>query len=151
MLPMAAVVAERRRAEAERARLLDRTSTRPASDAEATSSAKDDFLAMLGHELRNPLSAIATAAHVLSLDRSRDESANHAQRVINRQVRHLARLVDDLLDVTRVTTGKVTLAHEPVDFSALVLRCIDSLELSSRESERAMGRRCSWRSHPGCG
>ena len=72
MLPMAAVVTERRRAEAERARLLDREHAARVS-AEATSSAKDDFLAMLGHELRNPLSAIATAAHVLSLDRSRDD------------------------------------------------------------------------------
>ena len=140
MLPMAAVVAERRRAEAERARLLDREHAARVS-AEATSSAKDDFLAMLGHELRNPLSAIATAGHVLSLEQHRDESATHAQRVINRQVRHLARLVDDLLDVTRVTTGKVTLAREPVDFSALVLRCIDSLELSARESGRDPGPR----------
>jgi signal transduction histidine kinase/ActR/RegA family two-component response regulator len=138
MLPIAAVVAERRRAEEERARLLDRERAARV-DAEATSSAKDDFLAMLGHELRNPLSAIATAAHVLSLDRSRDESADHAQRVINRQVRHLARLVDDLLDVTRVTTGKVTLVYEPVDFSALVLRSIDSLELSSRETDQGPG------------
>jgi signal transduction histidine kinase/ActR/RegA family two-component response regulator len=138
MLPMAAVVTERRRAEDERARLLAREHTARVN-AEATSSAKDDFLAMLGLELRNPLSAIATAAHVLSLDQNRDESANHAQRVINRQVKHLARLVDDLLDVTRVTTGKVTLAREPVDISALVLRSVDSLELSSRESDRQPG------------
>jgi signal transduction histidine kinase/ActR/RegA family two-component response regulator len=148
MLPMAAVVAERRRAEEERARLLDREHAARV-DAEATSAAKDDFLAMLGHELRNPLSAIATAAHVLSLDRSRDESADHAQRVINRQVRHLARLVDDLLDVTRVTTGKVTLAHEPVDFSALVLRSIDSLELSSRESDHGPGPQLQVEVEPG--
>jgi CheY-like chemotaxis protein len=107
--------------------------------AEATSSAKDDFLAMLGHELRNPLSAIATASHVLSLDRNRDESANLAQRVIHRQVKHLARLVDDLLDVTRVTTGKVTLVREPVDVSALVARCIDSLELSPHDRDRESG------------
>jgi two-component system, sensor histidine kinase len=138
MLPMAAVVTERRRAEAERARLLAREQAARVS-AEATSSAKDDFLAMLGHELRNPLSAIATAAHVLTLDRSRDASADHAQRVINRQVKHLARLVDDLLDVTRVSTGKVTLAREPVDVSALVVRCIDSLELSSPDSDRQGG------------
>jgi signal transduction histidine kinase/CheY-like chemotaxis protein len=148
MLPMAAVVAERRRAEEERARLLDREHAARV-DAEATSAAKDDFLAMLGHELRNPLSAIATAAHVLSLDRSRDESADHAQRVINRQVRHLARLVDDLLDVTRVTTGKVTLVHEPVDFSALVLRSIDSLELSSRESDHGPGPQLQVEVEPG--
>jgi len=137
MLPMAAVVMERRRAEAERARLLANEHEARVS-AEATSSAKDDFLAMLGHELRNPLSTIATAAHVLSTDPSRDAAANHAKRVINRQVKHLARLVDDLLDVTRVTTGKVTLAREPVDVSALVVRCIDSLELVS-DGERGDG------------
>jgi signal transduction histidine kinase len=114
MLPISAVVTERRRAEAERARLLDREHAARVS-AEATSSAKDDFLAMLGHELRNPLSAIATAAHVLRLDRTRDAATDHAQRVIDRQVKHLGRLVDDLLDVARVTTGKVTLAREPVD------------------------------------
>jgi signal transduction histidine kinase/CheY-like chemotaxis protein len=132
MLPIAAVVAERRRAEEERLRLLDREHA-ARLNAEATSSAKDDFLAMLGHELRNPLSAIATAAHVLGLTRNRDESLNHAQRVINRQVKHLARLVDDLLDVTRVTTGKVSLASDAVDLSALVLRSVDALDLSWRE------------------
>ena len=57
--------------------------------------------------------------------------------------------MDDLLDVTRVTTGKVTLAREPVDFSALVLRCIDSLELRHARATAALGRGCSWRSDPG--
>jgi len=135
MLPMAAVVAERRRAEEQRKQLLEREHAARVN-AEATSSAKDDFLAMLGHELRNPLSAIATAAHVQRLDSNRDP-ATHAQRVIDRQVRHLSRLVDDLLDVARVSTGKVTLTHEPVDFGVLILRCVDSLELSSRESDHA--------------
>ena len=149
MLPMAAVVTERRRAEAERARLLANEHEARVS-AEATSFGQGRFPRHARARAARSLSAIATAAHVLSADRSRDAAANHAQRVINRQVKHLARLVDDLLDVTRVTTGKVRLAREPVDVSALVVRCIDSLELVS-DGERGDGPSLDAEVAPGCG
>jgi signal transduction histidine kinase/ActR/RegA family two-component response regulator len=77
--------------------------------------ARDQFLAMLGHELRNPLSAIALAN---SLDS--DPRVGHRQDVIGRQVHHLMRLVDDLLDVSRVTSGKIHLKRELVDLCHVV-------------------------------
>jgi signal transduction histidine kinase/CheY-like chemotaxis protein len=83
---------------------------------------RDQFLAMLGHELRNPLGAILLAAEMLPPE----AGAAGKRGVILRQVRHLARLVDDLLDVARVTTGKVTLHRRPVDLGELVARCAET-------------------------
>jgi PAS domain S-box-containing protein len=79
---------------------------------QAAARAKDEFLALLGHELRNPLAPIVTA---LELMRMRDRSTEREQVVIRRQVAHLTRLVDDLLDVSRITRGKVELRKEVVD------------------------------------
>jgi signal transduction histidine kinase/DNA-binding response OmpR family regulator len=86
--------------------------------AEEASRAKDDFLAMLGHELRNPLAPIATAVHLLKL-RSKDALAREVS-VIERQTKHIARLVDDLLDVARIARGKVVLARDTVEVADLV-------------------------------
>ena len=91
-------------------------------EAEAASRAKDEFLAMLGHELRNPLAPIVTA---LKLLRDRDGEADSALKVIERQVRHLARLVDDLLDVSRITRGRVTLACAPIEAAAVVAKAVE--------------------------
>lgn len=88
--------------------------------AEAASRAKDDFLAMLGHELRNPLAPILTALELLKL-RGID-AIEHERSVLERQVRHLARLVDDLLDVSRITRGMVDLRHERVVVADVVAR-----------------------------
>ena len=82
--------------------------------------AKDEFLAMLGHELRNPLSAIASATEILKRIGATTGAAGHARAVIERQVRHLKRLVDDLLDAARVQAGKVTLNRRPVDLAEAV-------------------------------
>jgi signal transduction histidine kinase len=88
---------------------------------EQASRAKDDFLAVLGHELRNPLSPIVAALDLMDL---RDEPANRRERVIlRRQVHHLKRLVDDLLDVSRIVSGKLALDMRPVELSALVREC----------------------------
>ena len=96
-------------------------------EAEATNRAKDEFLAMLGHELRNPLDVIGSAVRVLDVQPDRDPTAAKAQEVIARQVRQLGRLVDDLLDVGRVTTGKITLVRVPVDLAETVQRCVAGL------------------------
>jgi GAF domain-containing protein len=77
------------------------------SEAEASSRGKDELLAMLGHELRNPLAAIANATHVLDVPNAPAESTRRAREIIARQNTHLAHLVDDLLDVARVTSGKI--------------------------------------------
>ena len=85
---------------------------------------RDQFLAMLGHELRNPLSAIQLAAEV-ARDRGEERPMD---RVIHRQTAHLARLVDDLLDVSRVTSGKLVLHRQPADLRELVARGMASLD-----------------------
>jgi signal transduction histidine kinase len=76
---------------------------------------KDEFLAMLAHELRNPLAAIVTAVGLLERRQAADEREQRMRTIIHRQSRHLTRLVDDLLDVSRITQGKVVLRREPID------------------------------------
>ena len=80
---------------------------------------KDDFLAMLAHELRNPLAAIDYAIQLAKIS---PEQAEHAGDIIHRQVRHLARLIDDLLDVSRITRGKIELQKEAIDACTIVIR-----------------------------
>ena len=92
-------------------------------EAEAANRAKDEFLAMLGHELRNPLAPIQTALQLMRL-RS-DGSAERERTVIERQVKHLTRLVDDLLDVSRIVRGKVELKRERVNISDVVAKGIE--------------------------
>ncbi len=120
----------RARAEIERARLL--ANEQAARElAEAENRAKDEFLAMLGHELRNPLSAISGAASVLETRGTGDE-ASHARAVIARQTQHLSRIVDDLLDLSRVMTGKIVLDCEPVDLADALRRCVSTLRAAGR-------------------
>ena len=109
----------------ERARLFAAESQARA-EAESASRAKDEFLAMLGHELRNPLSPIVTALHLMKM---RDGADGHHERtVIERQVTHLLRLVDDLLDISRITRGKIHLNKEQLEIAQVVGKAI---ELSS--------------------
>src|SRR5262249_7430862 len=84
---------------------------------------KDEFLAMLAHELRNPLAAIANAVHLL-LRPGAEHLVDWCKEIIDRQVKHLARLVDDLLDVSRVTRGKIHLQVQRVDLAGLVRSAI---------------------------
>jgi PAS domain S-box-containing protein len=95
--------------------------------------AKDEFLAMLGHELRNPLGTIRNAIAVLDAS-PRGEREQQVLAVVRRQAGQLARLVDDLLDVGRLTSGKVRLQRETVDLHALARRCIEALAQSGRSA-----------------
>jgi signal transduction histidine kinase len=90
--------------------------------AEGANRAKDEFLAMLGHELRNPLSPIVTALQLMKL---RGDAADRERTVIERQVAHLTRLVDDLLDVSRIARGKVELKIELVEMAEVVVKAIE--------------------------
>ena len=104
--------------------------------------AKDEFLATLSHELRNPLAAIGNA--VAALDRlapGGDDPAGRLRQIIHRQTHHLARLVDDLLDVARAATGKIALSRRPVDLGELASACLRSL----RESGRTQRHRITFR------
>ena len=108
--------------EKERASLLEREQAARA-EAEAANRVKDDFLAMLGHELRNPLAPIVTALHLMKL---RGGDALQKERtVIERQVAHLTRLVDDLLDVSRITRGKVELKKKRIEIAEVVAMAIE--------------------------
>ena len=85
---------------------------------------RDRFLAMLSHELRNPLAAILTAIELM--ERRNPEALKHERAVVNRQARVLSRLVDDLLDLSRLTLGKIAIARNPVDVTELVERCVEA-------------------------
>jgi PAS domain S-box-containing protein len=109
-------VTEQKRAEKDRTALL--------SAAQAANRAKDEFMAILGHELRNPLSPIITALHVLRLRGV--HGGEHERAVIERQVQHLVRLVDDLLDVSRITGGKIELKKERIEAAEIVARAVET-------------------------
>ncbi len=85
------------------------------AEAEAASRAKDEFLAMLGHELRNPLGPIRNGAHLLRQLIPRDERVARVLEIIDRQIAHIVRLVDELLDASRIARGKVVLQKEWLD------------------------------------
>ena len=93
------------------------------TEAEQASRTKDEFLAMLGHELRNPLAPILTALQLMRLRGAAPE--DRERTIIERQVRHLVSLVDDLLDVSRITRGKVDLAKAPVEIADVVSRAFE--------------------------
>jgi PAS domain S-box-containing protein len=116
-------ITEARRAAEERERLLAHAE-QARHDAEVASRAKDEFLALLSHELRNPLAPIVTALELIRPNR-RTECDKHALAIIERQVRHLGRLVDDLLDVSRITRGKVELHRDSVLLRDVIEKAIE--------------------------
>lgn len=85
---------------------------------------KTEFLGLLAHELRNPMAGISNSLFVLQRPNLDPKQASTAQAIIDRQTKQLNRLIDDLLDVTRVTRGKVKLKREPLDFTALTRDCL---------------------------
>ena len=88
---------------------------------------KDEFLAMLSHELRNPLAPIRTALELLRRSDAQDEISASAQEVMDRQIGHMVRLLDDLLDVARITRGRINLNVQTVDLRRIVADSIDSV------------------------
>ncbi len=118
-----------RRARAFESAVAERTAELEAARAEAqeANEAKDRFLAMLGHELRNPLASINTALEVLRRQGAADPAGEVRMRgIVQRQMDHMARLVDDLLDVSRIERGKLPLKLESVDLAALVRHLADA-------------------------
>jgi len=114
---------------AERERLLDeaRATTlerdRLVTQLREEAKRKNEFLAILSHELRNPLAPILNSVYVLERATRDGDQAKRARAVIDRQVHHMTRLIDDLLDVTRIARGKISLRRERVLMNDLVLRC----------------------------
>jgi signal transduction histidine kinase len=89
---------------------------------------KDEFLAMLAHELRNPLAPILHAVQLMRMKSLPDPQLRRARDVIERQLAQLARLVDDLLDVSRITRGMINLAREPIEVSTLLARAVETVQ-----------------------
>ncbi|MGZ8313626.1 MAG: response regulator, partial [Telluria sp.] len=100
--------------------------------AQRKSHAKDEFLAMLGHELRNPLSAISSAASLIGLAGAGPDTVGRAKQIIQRQSQHLSRIVDDLLDLSRAMSGKILLARQATDVSTLVGACLETFRATGR-------------------
>ena len=94
---------------------------------------RDEFLALLGHELRNPLGAMRNAATLAERAAAAVPGLDRPLVIIDRQLRHLTQLVDDLLDVARVTSGKMALKLVPVDLAGLTRAMVEEMEKTSRE------------------
>jgi PAS domain S-box-containing protein len=88
---------------------------------------KNEFLAMLAHELRNPLAPIRNSAHILQMLSVGEPRLKTTTEMIGRQVNHMARLIDDLLDVARITQGKITLRREPVELMPLLYNAVETV------------------------
>jgi signal transduction histidine kinase/ActR/RegA family two-component response regulator len=100
---------------------------------------KDEFLAMLAHELRNPLAPIRTAADLLpGLIERGDPRTGATLDIVSRQVRQLTRLVDDLLDVSRITRGRIEIQRNPVELSAVVRQAIESVDPQIKEKRHTI-------------
>ena len=100
---------------------------------------KDEFLAILAHELRNPLAPIRNSLHILRLTSPQDAVGEHVGDMMERQVNHMVRLVDDLLEVSRITSGKIELRRERIDLAAVVRSSVET----SRPLIEAVGHQLS--------
>lgn len=118
-------ITDRKRAEAQRASLIREHAAR--AQAEAANRAKDEFLAMLSHELRNPLGAVLSAVALLDKIGVQHEPALKARTIIRRQAERLSRMLEDLLDVARAQTGKIVLRTQRLDLGDLVRRSLATL------------------------
>jgi signal transduction histidine kinase len=131
-------VKERRHAEEQLRQLNDTLEQRVQERTEELRQAnrlKDEFLAMLGHELRNPLAAIMNAVQVMHLSSGDAARISRSVALMDRQTRNLRRIVDDLLDVARVTRGKIELRREPADVVQIVSHAIDVVRPHLRAGE----------------
>ncbi len=119
-------ITERKRAEEEHRQLL--AQARVAEALREADRRKDEFLAVLSHELRNPLAPITMAIEIMRLRETGDESIVWARDIIARQTAQLTRLVDDLLDVSRITLGKITLNRSALDLRPIVAQAVEAVQ-----------------------
>jgi PAS domain S-box-containing protein len=107
---------------------LDVTDRKAAEDEIRTGARRrEEFLAMLSHELRNPLAAVVSAVKVMRMATAKQEQIDKARQIVERQSRHMARLLDDLLDVSRITRGGIALRKEDLDLREIVRGAIEAL------------------------
>jgi len=129
-------------ARAERERAQEQTRRTLAEQQEAllrqADRQKDEFLATLAHELRNPLAPIRNAVELIRLRAPQDPAVERARAAIERQTLHLTRLVDDLLDVSRITLGRIHLRQEPVDLGEVASAAVDSIGATAAKAQLAL-------------
>jgi PAS domain S-box-containing protein len=130
-------ITARRRADAERARLADNL-RRLAAELSATDARKNEFLATLAHELRNPLAPLANLLEVLRLDDSDPEMRRRALDTMDRQVRQLVRLVDDLLDLNRITHNRLELRQSDVELGPILHTAIDAIRPQTQAAHQVL-------------
>ena len=123
-------ITERKRVEEEQQRLIVRERTARA-EAETANRLKDEFLATVSHELRTPLNAIIGWCHMLGQGKSDEATFARALKTIERNAKLQAQLIEDILDVSRIITGKVRFNTRPVDMAAVINAAIDSVQLAS--------------------
>jgi PAS domain S-box-containing protein len=122
-LELAVALADRAALAVDHARLYE-DALKARAEAERASRSKDEFLAVLGHELRNPLAPILTALQLMR--RKAPNVLEREQAILERQVKHVTRLIDDMLDVSRITSGKIELARENVELAVIVARALEA-------------------------
>lgn len=110
------------------------------SGAQAAAQAKDQFLAILGHELRNPLAPMLTALHLVDL--KSDSSTLRERQIMRRQLDHMRRLVDDLLDVSRITRGKLEMRSHPVNLLSVIERSVEAIQPAAHQRSQSV--RVEW-------
>ncbi len=133
-LVLANDITDRKRAEVERERLLD-MEQKAREEAEAANRAKDEFLAIVSHELRAPLNAMLGWAQILRSTRVDDKTLAHAIEIIERSARTQSRLIEDLLDTARIVSGKLRLDIQPVDLTSLIENAVDVLRPASEAKQ----------------
>jgi PAS domain S-box-containing protein len=123
---------------------VDITERRHAEDAlRVADRQKDEFLAMLAHELRNPLAPIRNASEVLALRYAGDPQAAAPIAMLRRQSEHLARLLDDLLDVTRIAKGQVTLQKVPVEIGGIIEQAVETVSSLAAAKQQTLRVQCA--------
>jgi signal transduction histidine kinase len=128
---LGAATAERNRAERRRSedyarlRSSEERLARQAEELAAADRRKDEFLAVLGHELRNPLAPLQNGLQLLALGGNDQALVTHSRQLMERQLRHLVRLVDDLLDVARIRSGKIVLELERVELATMITSAVE--------------------------
>jgi PAS domain S-box-containing protein len=106
----------------------DMTDKRQVEELQLADKHKNEFLAMLSHELRNPLAPIRNGVELLKMSRSTEPFVQETTKMMERQIIHLVRLVDDLLDVSRIMTGKIHLDKEPIDVNGFIERAVEEVQ-----------------------
>jgi PAS domain S-box-containing protein len=119
-------------------RALERELQRRAERLTEADRRKDEFLAMLAHELRNPLVPIRNGLYIMTLPGASPEAVSRVREMMQRQILHMVRLVDDLLDVSRITRGKIELRKEVVEITGLIRRTVEVVEPQARANGLAL-------------